>query len=231
MATSSDRVYRQIREGILAGEYAVGDRLREGELATQFGVSRTPVRIALQRLVNDRLIDFTAHAGAIVRGYADAEMVEILEIRALLEPQGARLAALNRKQEHLDELFELCARMETLGDRSEPDFGQIAPLNNRFHQVLLDASGQRQLLVVTTSLIELNNVVQSYRKFARADVDRSFAEHRQQPRPCRACQFQVADRDDRRPGQASDSSGIGLIRGLPARKASILRRISFTPRI
>ncbi|UTW52369.1 GntR family transcriptional regulator [bacterium SCSIO 12827] len=179
MATSSDRVYRQIREGILAGDYAVGDRLREGELATQFGVSRTPVRIALQRLVNDRLIDFTAHAGAIVRGYADAEMVEILEIRALLEPQGARLAALNRKQEHLDELFELCARMETLGDRSEPDFGQIAPLNNRFHQVLLDASGQRQLLVVTTSLIELNNVVQSYRKFARADVDRSFAEHRQ----------------------------------------------------
>lgn len=179
MATSSDRVYRQIREGILAGEYAVGDRLREGELAAQFGVSRTPVRIALQRLVNDRLIDFTAHAGAIVHGYADAEMVEILEVRALLEPQGARLAALNRTQEHLDELFELCARMETLGDRSEPDFGRIAPLNNRFHQVLLEASGQRQLLAVTTSLIELNNVVQSYKKFARADVDRSFAEHRQ----------------------------------------------------
>lgn len=192
MATSSDRVYRQIHERILSGEYAVGERLREGELATQFGVSRTPVRIALQRLVNDRLIDFTAHAGAIVRGYADAEMVEILEIRALLEPQGARLAALNRKQEHLDELFDLCARMEKLGDRNDLDFSQIAPLNNRFHQVLLDASGQRQLLVVTTSLIELNNVVQSYRKFARADVDRSFAEHRQLARAVERGQSDLA---------------------------------------
>lgn len=179
MSTSSERVYLKLREGILFGDYAVGDRLREGDLARQFGVSRTPVRIALQRLVNDRFVDFTAHAGAIVRGYTDAEMVEIFEIRALLEPQGARLAAQNRKPEHLEELFNLCEQMEALGEKKAPDFTRIAPLNNRFHQVLLEASGNRQLLAVTTSLIELNNVVQSYQKFARADVDRSFAEHRQ----------------------------------------------------
>jgi len=179
MATSSERVYLQLREDILSGDYAVGDRLREGDLAKQFGVSRTPVRIALQRLVNDRFIDFTAHAGAIVRGYTNAEMVEIFEIRALLEPQAARLAARNRTAAQTKELFELCDRMEALGQGEAPDFSVIAPLNNRYHQVLLEAAGQRQLMAVTMSLIELNNVVRSYKKFARHDVDRSFAEHRQ----------------------------------------------------
>lgn len=179
MATSSERVYFNIHNKILSGDYQAGDRLREGELATQFGVSRTPVRIALERLANDRFVEFTAHAGAIVRSCSDQEIKEIFEIRALLEPYAAHLAAENCTQTHVDQMFSLCNQMENLGKQKKPDFAAIAPLNNQFHQTMLDASGQQQLCRMAGSLIELNNVVRSYHEFAREDVDRSFSEHRQ----------------------------------------------------
>ena len=177
--TSSERVYWMIHNEVLSGVYKAGDRLREGELAKQFGVSRTPVRIALERLANDRFVDITAHAGAVVRGCSDEEIIEIFQIRALLEPFAARLAAKNRTQSQLDEMRELCAQMEKHGEREVPDFAAIAPLNNRFHQIILDAAGHHQLRSMAGSLIELNNVVRSYHEFARDDVSRSFTEHRQ----------------------------------------------------
>ena len=177
--TSSERVYWTIHNEVLSGVYSAGDRLREGELAKQFGVSRTPVRIALERLANDRFVDITAHAGAVVRGCSDEEIVEIFQIRALLEPFAARLAAENRTQTQLDEMRNLCGQMEKHGERAVPDFAAIAPLNNRFHQIILDAARHHQLRSMAGSLIELNNVVRSYHEFAREDVNRSLAEHRQ----------------------------------------------------
>ena len=179
MATSSERVYQLIRDGIASGSFTAGAHLKEGELAQRFSVSRTPVRSALQRLSNDGFVDLTAHTGAIVRGYTPLDMTEIFEVRALLEPQAARLAALNRSQDQVGKLHGLCDRMEELGSLQASALEAIAPLNNAFHQLLLEASGQRHLRAVTAGLIELNLVMRSYREFRIADLHRSFAEHRQ----------------------------------------------------
>lgn len=179
MTTSSVRVYDGIRRGIATGEFADGERLREEDLAARYGVSRTPVRTALQQLANDGFVVMTPHAGALVRGYDLREMHEIFEVRALLEPRAARLAARERNDTHLTELQDLCRKMEAFGQTTEPDYLAIAPLNNRFHQVIIEASGQRCILQIVNNLIELNLIMKSYRKFHRDDLPRSFFEHRQ----------------------------------------------------
>ncbi|MES1923965.1 GntR family transcriptional regulator [Salinisphaera sp. T31B1] len=179
MATSSVRVYDHIRRCIASGEFVNGERLREEELAARYGVSRTPVRTALQRLANDGFVVMSPHAGAIVRGYNMREMYEIFEVRALLEPQAARLAATERTDAHLHTLERLCEQMEALGEARPPDYLQIAPLNNRFHQVVIEASGQRCILQIVNNLIELNLIMKSYKKFDESDLPRSFFEHRQ----------------------------------------------------
>lgn len=176
--TSAEKAYQSIRDAIACGELTRGTRLRESELAEQIGVSRTPIRNALQRLAADGLIDLNAHTGAAVRGYTDRDMAELFEVRALLEARGAFLAASNRSDTQIDEMRDLCARMEAIAESGPDRFSEFAPLNNRLHCVILEASGQRKLETTAKRLIEINFVLQSYRRFDKGDLERSFSDHR-----------------------------------------------------
>lgn len=86
-------VYDTIREAILSGRYAPGQRLMADGLAQELGTSRMPVREALHRLEVAGLVSITPHRGAIVSELSRAEIVEIYHIRAVLEGLAARLAA------------------------------------------------------------------------------------------------------------------------------------------
>lgn len=176
--TSAEKAYQSIRDAIACGELARGTRLRESDLAEQIGVSRTPIRNALQRLAADGLVDLNAHTGASVSGYTDRDMAELFEVRALLESRGAFLAASNRSDTHIDEMRDLCTRMEAIAESGPDRFNEFAPLNNRLHCVILEASGQRKLEATAKRLIEINFVLQSYRRFDKDDLTRSFADHR-----------------------------------------------------
>lgn len=176
--TSAEKAYQQIREAIARGDFARGIRLREAELAEQIGVSRTPIRNALQRLADDGLIDLNAHTGATVRGYTDRDMMELFEVRAILEARGAFLAARNRSDAHIEEMRRLCEQMEAIAESGADRFREFAPLNNRLHGVILEASQQRKLEQTAKRLIELNFVLQSYGRFDEYDLQRSFADHR-----------------------------------------------------
>src|SRR5215203_6092246 len=101
MARAAEAAYGIIREGILSGELARGQRLREEELALRAGVSRTPVREALRRLDAEGLVDFTPNRGARVTAWSERELEDVYEARALLESYGARLAATRVTAEEL----------------------------------------------------------------------------------------------------------------------------------
>ena len=176
--TSAEKAYQAIREAIARGTFAHGAHLRESELAKQIGLSRTPVRNALQRLAADGLIELSAHTGATVRGYTDRDMIELFEVRALLESRAAFLAARHRSDAQVDEMRELCRRMEAIAEAEPGRRDEFAPLNNRLHMVILEASDQHKLAMTATRLIELNFVLQSYRRFDSSDLERSFSEHR-----------------------------------------------------
>lgn len=176
--TSAEAAYQAIREAIARGEFARGTHLRESELAERVGLSRTPVRNALQRLAADGLIELNPHSGATVLAYTNRDMIELFEVRAILESRGAFLAARNRSGAQIDEMRDLCRRMEALAEDAPDRFGGFAPLNNRLHMAILEASDQRKLEKTAARLIELNFVLQSYRRFDRDELHRSLSEHR-----------------------------------------------------
>lgn len=88
-----DRVYEYLRQRIIAVELEPGTALREVEIATSLGVSKTPVREAFVRLQKDRLVTLIPYRGAVVAGYSRADLCELYELRELLQGACARAAA------------------------------------------------------------------------------------------------------------------------------------------
>lgn len=113
---ASDRAYRALREAILDGDLAAGTVLGEVEWATKLGVSRTPLREALSRLVADGLVSGTGGRGLEVTEFSTDHIAELYELREALEEHAAKIAAVKRdpavfialetRFEHASELLE-----------------------------------------------------------------------------------------------------------------------------
>lgn len=99
-----DLAYRRIRDLVLSGELAPGARLGQVELAERFGISRTPVREALRRLAGEGLVDQISNRGFRVADLGLDAVLRRLEVRALLEPGIARLAAERRSERDIASL-------------------------------------------------------------------------------------------------------------------------------
>ncbi|MEF2553149.1 GntR family transcriptional regulator [Aurantimonas sp. A2-1-M11] len=177
-STAADRVYLEIRKGIIAGAYAVSERLTEGALAEQMNVSRTPVREALQKLASDGFVEFTPHAGALVKGWSRRDVREIFEVRANLESMGARLAAQNASDDDVERLSSICDAMERT-QRSQSDaLPAMSEFNKAYHAEILRIAGNRRLTGLALNLMDVGFLVRSYGAFSEGDVSRSLADHR-----------------------------------------------------
>lgn len=132
--------YRRILDEVRLGRLLPGDRLRETELADSLGVSRTPVREAIRQLESDGIVTHAPRQGATIRTLDYAEVVELYEMRAVLEGTAARLAARAASGVELDELRAINAELATAGSGPE-----AARLNRLFHATLLDIAKNRFL--------------------------------------------------------------------------------------
>jgi DNA-binding GntR family transcriptional regulator len=125
--TLADRAYAKLERAIIAGDLAPGVALSEAELAEQLGISRGPLREAINRLEGRRLVQRVPHVGVRVVSLTSSDTVEIFQMRAVLEGLACRLAAHRMDAAALDRL-EACAgfRANQLPDgmpiRSEADF-------------------------------------------------------------------------------------------------------------
>jgi DNA-binding GntR family transcriptional regulator len=181
MSDATTRAYEAIRGGILEGRFAAGSALREEQLATEIGVSRTPVREALHRLLADGLVNSVPNSGTFVSDLTEDDLHETFELRSMLEAYVARKAALRISEEQLAELEALADKMERLapqdGDKLE-DFGR---LNNDFHLLILQASGSRLLEPILARLITGVPLVplKQYRLRRWVNIERSNRQHRE----------------------------------------------------
>lgn len=91
--TRSASVIEELRSALMSGEFAAGERLHEIKLTEKLGVSRTPVRAALQKLASEGLLDYAPNRGYAVRAFPVGEIVSAYEVRAVLEGLAARLTA------------------------------------------------------------------------------------------------------------------------------------------
>ena len=142
-----DLAYERIREYVLGGEAMPGARLGQVELAERFGISRTPVREALRRLAGEGLVDFHSNRGFRVADLGLDAVLRRMEVRALVEPGIAHLAARRRTEDDLRRLEEAIASEERARD------GVAAhDASRNFHIALARASGNEELARVLGSL-------------------------------------------------------------------------------
>lgn len=137
------RVYEQLRDEILSGAVTTGAQLVEARIATDLGVSKTPVREALIRLQRDGLVEIEPYRGARVIEPAENDVREILELRILLECHIARDLAHRRPPEVLDSLertIEECR--QALGGRED---ARVYAALTEFSDVMVDAGRNRRL--------------------------------------------------------------------------------------
>ena len=143
--TSAERVYDDLRAAIIGGEYAPGERLRAEALAARFGTSRTPVREALMLLEGDGLVEIEPRRGAVVRSFDPADLVDLYEVRALLEARAAGLAAARIAPADLALLEATCERVEGLTGNSARTIDTLIATNEDFHRILIEAAGSPRL--------------------------------------------------------------------------------------
>jgi DNA-binding GntR family transcriptional regulator len=142
-----DLAYERIRALILDGEVLPGARLGQVELAQELGISRTPVREALGRLTGEGLVEFLPNRGFRAARLGLEDVVRRLEVRLLLEPGVARLAAERHGEEHLAGLRDSIEREEGAATREAAH-----DASRDFHLVLAEATGNPELVSVFASM-------------------------------------------------------------------------------
>jgi len=126
--SSPSRVAATLREEILNGTLAPGDRLSQEDIAERFGVSRQPVRDALRQLEGDGLITMVANAGAWVSKLSESECYEAYQVRERLEPLLLSQSIPNLKPAQIQRLTELVSEIEKTSDLE-----QFLRLDREFH--------------------------------------------------------------------------------------------------
>lgn len=148
--SQGEAAYAKLLAAIRGGDFAPGDRLRETDVAERLDLSRTPVREALRRLEADGIVEHRPRLGAVIRQLNPGELVELYEMRTVLERTAAEMAA---QHAHPAELVALRDVNAALAD-SPPD--RAAALNQDFHRGLYHATRNRFLL---DSARALNNAL------------------------------------------------------------------------
>ena len=175
-----ESAYIRIRQLITDQTYDAGARLKEEELALVVGSSRTPVRQALAQLKSEGLITMTPNRGAIVTEYSMQAAREIFELRELLEPYAAGLAAERcEDEEAVAWLEELARRMEALRGDDPVDVERMAVLNNEFHSFIVDLSASSRTKEIVRGLVSATLVLRTFAGYDQESWDRSLGHHRE----------------------------------------------------
>lgn len=140
--------YQKLLAAIQHGELKPGTRIREVEVAERFGISRTPVRDAIRRLESDGLLIHMPRHGAVIKELDHREVIELYEIREVLEGTAARYAARHASELEIAELEDLNEMM--LKNGKDPI--KVAEANRLFHHALYRTANNRYLIDALNSL-------------------------------------------------------------------------------
>ncbi|MDJ1136039.1 GntR family transcriptional regulator [Streptomyces iconiensis] len=169
-----ERVYEALLGLITTRSLRPGQHLVESELAEELGVSRQPVREALQRLATDGWVDLRPAQGAFVHEPSEDEADQLLSVRALLEAEAARLAAAHSGPDGIKELEEVCVRGEAAVAADDVD--AVVDANAAFHAKVMELAGNAVLAELSAQVDR--RVRWYYRPVARQRGAQSWIEHR-----------------------------------------------------
>lgn len=138
-----EQIYDHLRERIRTGQLTFDDRLVDVDIASEFGVSRMPVREALMQLVHDGALESTTR-GFMLRRYRDQEIADIFEIRRLLEPAAAEIAA-GKMTESALQIMEAAIQAGISASEAN-DFTAFVVANAAFREAWMAQVPNKQLI-------------------------------------------------------------------------------------
>ena len=170
-------VFERLKADILHGKLRPGDLIRQEEITARYGVSRTPVREALQRLQAEGLVTFLPRRRVVVARITVKRIRQIYEIRALLEPFASQLAVGRLEAKQFKRLRVLTEEMAALD--SETDLEKILEKNREFHYIIYSAADNELLVGMIDQLWrDILRLRSQYLLSANGHRD-STTEHRQ----------------------------------------------------
>lgn len=163
----------------MSGYYAPHSPLREEHIAEEMQVSRTPVRAALQRLIQDGLLESSTR-GVVVAGWTAWDVNEIFELRILLEPHAAGLAAERASAGQIAAMDAINDEMEGWINANAADrLGRLQAANNRFHHLLVEAASSGRLKAMLADFLDTPIMIGSFYFYSESDMRQSVDHHRQ----------------------------------------------------
>lgn len=187
-----DLVFAKLEEEILSGELKRGTALKEQALSARLGVSRTPVRGALNRLSEEGLIELCANRGAVVLGVSKEDLKDTYEIRMRLEGLASRLAAERISETDKAALTDAVELSEFYIKKNDAE--HLKELDTEFHRIIYRAADNRLLCKILT---DLHRNIKGYRKLSLSTPDRvesSVKEHREILEAILASDAETADK-------------------------------------
>ena len=163
----ANQVYQQIEKNILSGVYKAGEIISESKLSEELGVSRTPIREAIARLENDKLIGITP-SGTVVLGITDEDVADMFAVKRALEPMVVKMAAMNISDEDLAKLKEILDQQEFYQEKKNIE--KVRNLDTQFHDIIYSASGSPIFQAV---LSPIHHKLMKYRKDSLTNEGRS----------------------------------------------------------
>lgn len=148
--TLRERIADAIRDEIILGRLKAGERVSEPEVATRYGISRTPVREAFRQLAAEGFLWLTPRRGARITFMTEKDVSEFYDLKSVLEGYAARIATPKLQEKDLQKMESLNDQMERCHEKG--DLKRIARIHTEFHNIFLGASGNDQLYAMIQQL-------------------------------------------------------------------------------
>ncbi|BBU39653.1 DNA-binding GntR family transcriptional regulator [Aeribacillus composti] len=170
----SHKIAEKITNQIMAGELKPGEKIIESTYAEEFGTSRAPIRESLYLLENEGLIERIPRKGAVVKGYTEDEVYDLLEMRIVLESLAMkRIKVRGVNEEILKKMEQLVQKMSEVDDEK-----QYANLNQEFHMLIIEMSKSEIIKEMYWRLGRPLLVLQRISFLEEEHIKKSLKEHR-----------------------------------------------------
>jgi GntR family transcriptional regulator, rspAB operon transcriptional repressor len=173
--TLADEIAGKIRDKILKGEYGIGEKINESQLAEELRVSRTPVREAFKQLETEGLMESIPNRGSFALGFSKQDLEDIYSVRAAVEGLAVRWAAARITPEEITMLQDEYDIMEFYTRKKNSR--RVMESNKRFHEIVYHASRSRFLIQILTSYQEYIQQSKKVNVYCGDNLDEILKEH------------------------------------------------------
>jgi len=177
MSRASERAYEAIRAHVLSGATSPGEQLTEEQLAEIAGVSRTPVRDAVQRLEAELLLVRSESKRIFVADWSRDDIDEMFTLRQMLEGHAAERAATRVTPDQLAQMEAVNAQLHEAVKGPQPDLNAFLDANRDFHEIITAASHSPRLAKVLALLVEAPVVLRTARHYSVDELRQSARDH------------------------------------------------------